>query len=942
MLKIYVDNQYFNLDVIWVDYIEENGKTVKVPCVDVIIKDVGCEPQIMRHSHRKEFNVNKKFDSPVDWENAFNSHSPYKYTATKEEYFKSIDTLLERDYDIDALASKIVITPAQIFIRVIRAIINDTRDLIDGVPDFCVKTKTGIMAAVFQRGSFYFSLTATSSSPEKFKQSMWIVVDPHKYHLAEQFVPACVRNVNRKSKSSDALKCPKDATPFICMSQINEMAGAGEKVFMSIMTIISMDIDDQFVIEKLKKFCNKNKDGFRVTINWYLTDLYLVKENFIAFKQAVGCIALEIFGDYVTVLTSHGTFMRYSTVYETFISPHEYVVMWPNAFADQNIAADGSSLTQSVGNVFEIIPPPKAVVALTTTRGSATEHTNEMASKYFSKSVGYTTTTIFNVRNKNKARRVGGLNIPIGEMMNVQDEPLVGHEPKTYRSQRITDEKVHFGQGEANTYFLNLGVIDKADATYKPMPENVKLIHEEYSASLKPELKYDPSERRGRCFADIVPKPGKLFEAFDLILEMHLTPKIQLMSSSDGNPEFDFNTNVHKTYTFWLNNKRKQFKGAKFYVHPAVNKICKFNPNYIPTPGMLMWVTIAEPNGLTVEDGVVCDEALYGEIKNACFINLTLKITFKPGSVDRDVKYVKVNAIEGNTIIFGLLITNSELDLRIVTMNVLKYKIANKFYYTISFRRPPSMGKDTVAINSKLHNNQVLINLHFIDNELHGKKLTTNGLKNVVAQVVKLPERGWLPDGTMIKPLIAYPETGITGRTATAFTMSMINSGYFAITESGGIIGAIRIFNNNANASIKMRLNDIRLPKIDLMTVENGFLQNNVIATLELLNPSSKKNTTPMSDMLALFKFIGINIDPHKHSVEIFKSYAGEEIEEELDPDDECEEEIDLDEDDEVEENSNSEDEGVEEELVENMECVDESENNDEDENDGDNYVEDD
>lgn len=188
----------------------------------------------------------------------------------------------------------------------------------------------------------------------------------------------------------------------------------------------------------------------------------------------------------------------------------------------------------------------------------------------------------------------------------------------------------------------------------------------------------------------------------------------------------------------------------------------------------------------------------------------------------------------------------------------------------ITMNDPLNKPKVIDSFFQKNQKSMISIHYHYTNRLGVGTKLSNlHGQKGIVSAVKDLSRhKFWTRDGKLVHPQLLFSKQSLVGRTTSSQTLSMLNSPDLAIGENGEVAAPLSFFVHQIEAYAKCKQ---MLPKNDLMTAENGFTANGLIASMNLMSKQYPLNETVKENsfVLDLLKLghVHVSINPSEESL---------------------------------------------------------------------------
>lgn len=792
-----------------------------------------------------------------NWLDAF-KNSLYRIPAEQNtwiesEYINYFECFLRNGPQIDDLSNKVVITPVTLLERAISILSQKMSS----------KLLTPRLRQVFSSGNLHFVLSSKSFSRRSGQDSssLYITVEGHKIKdaslltsMVKRYTGSCSysRGFSTSSPSSiqntRALLFPDDAHNFLCPLSTKEMKNAGETLYLSYPVVISQDLSknqrEVDLVASLNGLCvpTTNEAGLYVVLDGSITSWKISEENvqpaLIHLKnQFPLCItAMKFETSFFVLSTTGGIPIRYSTLYEVYVSPYEAGHIFLDAFKEDALNMRFSSFVIKSNLHTEKLLPSKATVTINNNLGSCNSFCSKLNEMAFEATSGYKSALVLPVSSS-----------------TVHREEVPSYLKKLFkRLKRLRKENSRYRKESqfecVGKHTQNLHRSFKRIKTSKvPLLRNslTSKVNEGWRCLLSYCVGAETLQHQPQRFSSIP-------ELFKINLSLENTRNTKVLRG-------DLCAAYENVYLKSRIEKKDDEKQQQV---------------------LLLNVAFGDICGGTVEDGVVVDQSLSSEninsspTKQVC-VTLTIKFTeeFKT-NITRgrrrnrrklEAKYFPIHEKCGRALVFGVLVSQTKLQAKKSKNINVEYSYVTNHHRYLIYMEDVTDIKKNITSHFKEEISSVIISYNYHMPITTGTKIANNfGQKSVVSRFEDLKReefKGYRADGTIIYPQILFSPQSIIGRSTAAQVHEMITSEEVAFTKYGGVIAPI-IFNiHHIDSATQCKLSS---PKNDLMTNENGFLANqlsNVSYCLSLQNRSNCVKDA-FHFLQQLYTTSGCRIDP--------------------------------------------------------------------------------
>lgn len=889
----------------------------------VIEKDFKRQTKLFETTYKTNITNSVKGET---WINFINSHSPFDVDYTEEDYIEYFDACLRDAPALDELANKTCITPNTILLKVLEIqILKVTKN------QKCSKTPINArltsmsnkLSTIIRNGNMFFALSNKIDYDAIIMtdyKSIYQTVEAQKLHLTAKLASTVKRSVNTCTINSSALYYPKDGMFFTCPIDTKDIKGAGENVSLAQLVITPKGIKMNILIEifKSKRLQsmqqldpNQADDVLlHVVINSYITPYFITKSSLIKLKKVCTIINFMVFGKFLVINTNGNVLMKYSIKYKFFVTPYEFLYLWPDAFEEYTDHLKYNPCSFYLSSDIDMAQSAKRNVANANVKGRCNIIESQINLDVF-------------------IHTIGASNSAIAYPIELNDKVIT----TTFTPGGSNPLKFAINLKKPHLRFLELGTSDVS--IHPPMPTHLKKLFELYKPM------DDKTEQNGMTWNNLISNADQTFKSIFKQLGKWYNPTmlITIAPKDYQTEEESFRKPLRQSILMALYNKNELdhdepekydqsifIKNIQAYIVDAESKIAEYEKDFAfdcnTTHSSHLFVNVAygDYKGGTNEDGIVIDKKLY-ESKFRKLVSQTLNVRFsenvkvlKKNKVEENLLvYTPINTILGAVIFYGLLKSSVKLSvIKSKNIKIIECNVGETFRYLIVGE---ALSKYELTIESVFYPETKTVNIHFryfVRLGIGLKISNLHGQKGIISTIADLSDIvAYRRDGTVIHPQILFSATSVVGRTTSSQLMSMYTQELVGFTSEGMVVAPQGINIHHIEPSNKSK---VSLVKNDLMTSENGFLANELSFTSMLLKKqnSNIKSKHPMhlvQQLLALqgSSFNFLSFDPNAIKM-IDTAEDATEDEENYDCDDEEDEEMDdINEDDSTDNKDNQE-----------------------------------
>ncbi|AEW69600.1 late expression factor 8 [Helicoverpa zea nudivirus 2] len=777
------------------------------------------------------------------------------HTVTPEDYIDFFECSINNYPELDDLCNKTIITPTSIFETAIKKWSTLPQN----------SSKLGTLVS----GNLFYTLSSKTVSyikNDEFKTA-YLSVEGHRVSMIDKLISTVKRHINHGVKNSNALKLPRDSSNFICPLNVKEMKNAGETMALAQFVMIAPAVSLERIVDFLNDHHSPEAE-LRVVIEGWLTNYRIRPCDVIEMKRAMIVVTMVYEDRYLVVYHVGHLPVKYSPKYRMFVGVHEAMNTYRDAFEGYTSFAAYTTFAMNFHRALLHMPPAKATVSINNIKGSCSTLTSRSDLHAFIHSIGFTNSAVMTTN--------------IGMLTDCDDdrenERQLGEE---FECVSFNDSsKFMLAIKAAATKFTHLAEIQpECKEYYMEAPETVHEFFKDYNRLKRENLAItdgradllDPCmvgaktfEEEGQCYRDLFVHDAD--EHFECIQRQLSTIKMQ-----------DYNVlPVPPGST----SKRDE---SRYEECMQMNL-----DTYSNTNRMLLYTALCNLNCDSVEDGIIIDENFHRNSPLKLFsVTLLLRVyahtddkstfshkamSLKPNGT---YKYIPINKKFDGVIVFGVLITDHQVRIqRRRSVYIHKSFIKNTFRYLITMSDPLRKSKTIDSffqINNTNQKSMISIHYHYTERLGVGTKLANlHGQKGIVSSVKDLSQyQFWTASGKMVHPQILFSKQSLVGRTTSSQTLSMLNSPDLAVNGDGEICAPLAFFVHQIEANAKCKQ---MFPKNDLMTAENGFVANGLIATMNLMSKQYPLNESINENafVLDLIKLghVHLNLSPDLKAVQ--------------------------------------------------------------------------
>jgi len=795
-------------------------------------------------------------------------------------------------------------------------------DLFRNVSDnFFLFDLTRKLKLIFQQGNMYFavSMKTIQKVSKDYASTMYQSLGGQKHHISDFLTSMTKRNVTEKSRNCKALKFPKDGNAFICPNNIREMQGAGETIYLTALTYTTPPLDKNEIVKIFEKYDQPPSDR-TLLVNWngFLRNYHISVDDLLNIKQDCPLLTFMIYDKYLIIYSRGHQPAKWSIKYNCFIAPYEehFIEQFKNSFEFYDNTMNKSAASMLLPHSNSKAQPPKSVVALSNIKGRCDIIDNDFALSAFIGNIGTTNMALIPpINHFNESAINVNDDIDIREL--IKDLNVVNHfkeiKSDLYKTKDnvyiMNDTQTPIGKMTNNDKYREFyRKLAEKKSNYEDMPDNLKLF---YNDNVFRPIN-DFTEKFGSSYQSLIPNAREVFRQIDDIFAKWQPVKYYLVykniksletkgtwkkkKQTDNKSEFEKQPITSYNYNFFFPQdvyKKPPNNGWNMQILYAnrsktitldivsIDYVITSNQRPQLYVGRLedlchlrLWCAIGDFDARTNEDGIIIDKSLCEngpvkvlsgtiQIKINDYKHLNRKHTISINQNKCKLHFLPSGEVDGCKILIGLLISFRKLlATKSSTVNIIETKVGNHFrYFLIAEQIPHNV--DLTQCMLELSNCSII--LHYRKNlnlgvgtkiaNLHGQKgiCTTVDMSNFPVAYKR--------DGTKVHPQICFSPISVIGRTISSqiYEMLSANEDEIAVTPDG-VFYAVMSFNVHHIDS----MNKVRTAKVkcDQMTVENGFIANNLLNVLECLNnQTNRDNDKHFHHMQQLMNTTGLNIE---------------------------------------------------------------------------------
>lgn len=717
------------------------------------------------------------------WVDELNKKNIFGYTFSEDDYLDYLTDKFDTPFNLDELAHKVLISPANILHKVYLERHTSTNLSPSAIVSAEKKLNESIIRELMLTGNFYFALSqiATNNLRNENYLNMFQVNEAHKQDAICFYASHCRRAISKNMKGTKALFYAPDGENYLDMATIKELNDSGETIAFCDLAIITYPTDPLKVHDWIKNrqcYYTAETRGYIVVIGTSLTKILLARDDFIALKREFPMINCFWEGKYIYINTDGENITRFSPTYNIFISPSE-VRQFKKPFDDYAFQLKFSSLFRQLTNHLCDLSPAKAVVSGHGKRGLCfVENGGDFLDTLYHKSVGFNSSLVKGNCDLTQYAIVGKTDKipPIFQKINFLQD---------YTEQRGFSINDLVGQKDLAKYYeLFNDTVYKVDRYFYFDDKNkhLGLTVRDYHAHAMPHVNLDH-------------------------LPNEITYKLIKVKRGVVRVSDNFST-----------------------VSDQESKIICQGDTYI-NDHTLMWATFGDFSGFSNEDGIIIDGTVIPHYPKRR-INIKTTVLCRPYDVNTKFDSIKIYFIkEGlqhkNFISVGSIKSNVRLSLKQnsnLEFQEIDFKSSFEYRITIS----DFTGQEKKIETDFNEKTGLLFIQYSYESQLSiGTKINNkHGQKNLVSKLLTPEERNFLPtfvtkDGTCIKPQVIFPIQSIPGRLIASQILTMCQD--VAFTPDGQICGKLSFGDHNKSPNTSCK---ICTPKNDLWTSECGFHAN--------------------------------------------------------------------------------------------------------------------
>lgn len=737
------------------------------------------------------------------------------------------DESLEDAPDIDSAGNKTFITVGKLFERAIHFVLWRKG----------IKRRNNIaqfLRTRFETGGLFFAISnKNTAAMAQDSKTIYMAVDGQKLDKIHHLCSTISRFVNNRTKNSSALFYPADANKFICPVTNKDMKGAGENLTFSMLTISSPRLDPVSVVDDIKMRLEKENikggrmiaiDGW-LTFGWAKTDVTFLE----GLKKKWPTIAFRLIGsEFLNILTKGGAVMRFDPHFEFCITPYEHQRIWANAFEKSHPLTLCGPLVTRMSNLTFAQKGVKITVSVANLKGHSAELTTPMLKAAFERTIGYHCAL------------------------------------------------AHPAEGDLQTSFINYQKSNPRDYTHQAILSHSDMVppglSERFDQISNDKMLVPTKEIDGFVLSDLIPSPD--LDAYDRFLS-RFVPKRKIIAVEIGSTnrsrsskpldptglvnllctqsqrhawrthcQTTENTILGRVTINWPLPASSTVK-KNYELHLAENNSeCenKMDENFAFADHCILWAAFGDVGGGTNEDGIVLDEKLSRTgPKKLVSITLQAKVQYEVRSkkitkLPDGIEYSPTNQEVCGSIIFGTLHCAEPLKIigspRLVVNSV---DIKGRYRYILSYEDSSSFEKCNIWSDWQKALGIIFVHYEYYKPLGVGHKLSNkHGQKGVCSKTSDLSKfKFWTREGQCVHPQVLYSPVSVIGRVVASQILAMKNSSRLAISMDGSLCAPLAFFIHHIDDTQQSK---VGLKKIDLMTMENGFVANQLSFTLKTLS----------------------------------------------------------------------------------------------------------
>lgn len=761
--------------------------------------------------------------------------------------------ILSTPIELDSLSNKIILTPAAILSQVVKSM-----DEFPRIEDVMTK---GTMYFVLSKNGYSTGSTMKLNS-NLANTSLYTTMSGSKQNNIQSQLRLIKRSINERVKKTQALFFPEDGDGYICKIASKELEGSGEIMEMAQYVIVTTPICIKRLIgvcksmaEELPSFDKLKKDHYIILYGDYISYLQIHKDKLLEMKQKLPMIVYFVHDKILRISYTGNLPVKYSHKYNIFVSPHEKIKLWPDAFEGYTYYSKFGYSSQLIPNILRV-QPAKATVFYANCKGSAVvfddleEHS--VAKEIFRKSGGYHTALIVNP------------NVDYSELAKLPHKNIESKKVLSmFKECRDICKKYDFinFMKYDSPYMKDFNdFIEDSNEAKRAFKNYLKLIIQEKGITYTLCSKYK-SDRESVKFEDFLERTT---------LKGQYTLRVNIKQKNKGQ---SLPKKIKKSDTIFIG---KNVAFIREHYELIVSLFKKKTPNY----QFQLYCAYGDYDGGTVEDGIIADVDF---IKNAPvqFISNTTRVSMKKKNNDklngndlRDIVYKPMNVVKDNEIIYGIIYSKQRLLLK--SNDNIKNKeinIRNIYQYTIY---STNYLQDSL-LDSYMINDTIITHYELSVRIGIGTKIANVfGQKNVISKVVDLSEfYGYNINGECIKPQILFPIQSLVGRATGSQYLDALESKTLVLQPKKYIknsaypkdqlhdisaFGKVSLFVHNHHPIPKLQ--STRSMKNDLWTNQNGMSGNRLssfpVTVENQNNKNNVKDERNIKDVNEIFNFGGI------------------------------------------------------------------------------------
>lgn len=769
-------------------------------------------------------------------------YNVYQLNPVKVREYKFVmREILSNPIELDSLSNKIILSAAFILSQAAQVMAEETnkkfRDIMNKGTMFFVLSRKG-----------YNATTTINFNNSMITKSLYTTMSGSKQDNVFDQLKLIKRGISDSVKKTSALFYPSDAEHFICPLTSKELEGAGEIMEFAQFTTVTVPMDLRTIITECEKFSfpgginykdddndqdhekyDNEKESYYLVYGDIIPQRRIYKKKLLELKARLPNIVLFKQGRILRISYTGNIPIKYSPKYKVFVSPHEKVHIWPDAFDLYAPCCKYGYTIQYLNEDYNRIPPAKSTVFQLNKKGSMCtfddiDAENNIQLAVFKNTGGTHSSLITSPtldRDMMNCGRIKKFDVDRGEVTQLFDECRAFCES---RGLSFMQKPYKDTINSTNDYLV--------ESDIKP---NEVIVN--YQKLLNAKIpKYfivangGGGQQQQRSLRD---------------------KRIKKMTLKDFQDKYLLCGNYNNRFNFKRHSKTSKDSTTQstenVYVYIVKNDETPFYQTLIgmfrdPVKNYQLktYCAFGDIGGGTVEDGVVADIDFINAAPKQ-FLSCTTRVNLKKSNGSclnigerNKLRYMKIESEIGNEIVYGILYSTFRLQIKCNdNVKIKNTCIRDLYVYTLYIENFLPL----YTFDSSFYEDHIIINYTMLSPLGIGTKLAnTFGQKDVICKIEDLRHfGGYNARGEFIKPSLLFPIQSLIGRNVGRQYVGAMESQDLVLkhkttykinnlkVKSNGpaAFGLVRLFVHHQNAPSKVQSR--RPMKNDLWTNQNGF-----------------------------------------------------------------------------------------------------------------------